>query len=421
MSFSNVLGFALPLLGGGVAHDVAAGAATTAGGGLIPVDVQSEAEPGVELTWTFLSGYRLKTERTTLLLSYTPQLYLRKPNVADVDRPLLLHLGDLSYSTAVSETTTWTTDLSGSIGEASYVTTQRVFDEGSGAVPVSVLKLATVSLSNGVQTKTSGRNALGVSLTTGYRTPIGDYGQIESADGTEIRNEPFPSSYDITLGFFDGYSVTRIDTVGVSVSGGYYGTETDDNGPTNPVAQDLAAGSLGVFWSRPLSERSSLRLESGLTGSRVIESKRFDASPTGSVSYTNTWSSDGVVWTNSLGGGVRGFFDPISITYRPQTFWQYSLFAGWNRKWDVGGSVFASTSLAGTPLEPSQFETYGTLEVPVRYTIAQGLQVQVGGRASVRAPHIEEFGEGDFQTEVTGFVGIAGTLGTDRENGAWLR
>lgn len=412
MSAVGILAFVVPLLGSGVRTDVATGADLSARAGLIPQDASRMGEPGGDGGLTFFAGGRLLSVRTSLRLIYSPRFSVQVPGTIELGRPLVLHSLGAYYDTAIGRRTHFGLELRGSAGEISYSYFNQVATPGTSTVAPSTIPLLITTGSAELDHRTSARNRVSAELTAGYQT------QPEVLFGdTEARS--FPTSFYSDLTLADRYELTERDEISLYLHGGYISAEEEAGEQRGDVGDTTVFGG-GLSLRRELSLRSELTLDGGGDLTYVSEDSALDFVPRIVVSHATNWRGEAQTWRLGSSGGVRGFLDRVSATYRSQGFASVELLGTFGRDWSSGVNFFGFTSLAPAPLSPPQLESAVSLTQSNGYRISPNLSLRFGASGSVRAPHrLEE--DLSSQAEVTGFFGLRYTEGTDRDRGAWLR
>jgi hypothetical protein len=85
-------------MGPGSRVDVAAGARAELNVGRIPVNSIDSSEPGTEEKLELRSGIRWISRTSSFVVKYTPQYYLRLPDILGVGRPLFPRRLDLKLA-----------------------------------------------------------------------------------------------------------------------------------------------------------------------------------------------------------------------------------------------------------------------------------------------------------------------------------
>ncbi len=142
MVSSALLGLCLSLLadvfpvGPGTLVGLATGARAELNVGRIPVTSVDSSSPGTEERITLRSGVRLVSRTSTFSLAYTPQYYLRLPDVLQIGRPLILHSGALDWTARPNRRLTLNWITHSSAGELPNSGLSQVFEPGTGLLKV---------------------------------------------------------------------------------------------------------------------------------------------------------------------------------------------------------------------------------------------------------------------------------------------
>jgi len=411
---SSFLLLTLPFLGGGVRTDLGAAVGMEARAGMIPLQAGQAASPAVNSTVNLLVGGRLRSRRSSLELTYSPELFFQVPGTIELGRPLVLHQGRLSYQNTITARTSAGLSVLGRVGEVSFNNLQDILQPGTGVVQAEVTSLALTTGTLSLNHQTSRRNEIGAEAMAGYQTPL------DSASA--LSPSTLPTSLDTSLALTDTYSLSALDRLGVSVRGGYLISQRDSpTAPSNDLQRLVAFG--GSFsWARQISLRSSITSNAGWAFTYIQELAIVSLVPIAVVNYDVGWGRRNQQWQATFTGGVRGFLDRASATYRPQGFARAQLRGAFGPKWTSNLSLFASTSLAPDPLVPSQYESTASVIQTTNYRVSNRTIFRFGARASLRGNHLN--GSENLlrpQGELTGFVGLRYNLGTSRADGSWLR
>lgn len=439
----EILPFVLPLLSGQTTEFAVAGDAE-AEAGSIPQSGTTAVQPGVQGVLALITGMRVLSERTTFLLNYEPQLLFQIPGTIVYGRPLFFNRIRSSYGTALDKRTALGVTLNAGGGEASYSSLQQVFDPGSGTVDASVSTIVYGDGQIGLDHRTSRLNSVGVAFAGGYRGPW--KANEELAEGETPTAQQIPKSLNASLTLSDIYDFSLRDRGTASLRAGYLNRLEDDDeeldsdapaATVNQINELVALG--GTFaWSRTLSASSAMNYSAGMAFTYALDepedADRLGFVPNATAGYVNNWRTSRWVWNSSVSGGVRGFLDRVSATYRPQGFVNWSLNGAVGRDWRTGLSAFVSTSLSTEPLDPPQYESTFSLEAPTTYRVAHNATLRFGLRMRLRGPHLSELGDKEaedplddstttqptVQALIVGFVGFHYVLGSGESRGAWL-
>ncbi|HSC86080.1 MAG TPA: hypothetical protein VLC09_02370 [Polyangiaceae bacterium] len=393
------------VLGNATVVDWAVGSRGELGGGYIPVNAAADALPAMQAILDLRGGMRLRSPSETLILRTGPRLYGLFPNSVGIDRPLLFYTLDGNYVVRLSPRWTSSLRLSSGIGELSYATLSQVFLPGTGAAATAVIPLAIAALQYDNTWLTSRRNSLTVSAgANGQRWLSSD------APGTDA---PIPNFSAWTLAVTDSYRVTKDHSLSLSLGSDWLlGNTTSDF-----VTLRGWAG-----WTWQTDAQSTFGVRGGADFVHSLEESRNRWLPAASVDYaTRGGDAQHRRWTLHYAGGVRGFFDRFNFTYRPQGFVQFDATIDWDRHWQSGAALFASTSITSEPVAQGFYETFVGLDLPQRYRASTQLDLLFGLRNLLRGPHLSSLDSDSFQGQFIGYIGFDWTDGTDALHGQFAR
>ncbi len=401
---TTTLGLLLGMMSGAPVVDVGAAARGEVGGGYIPVTSQAPAVPAGQGSLELRAGLRLRRPIDTLVLRMGPRLYGLVPNNVGIDRPLVFYSVDGSYQLQLSQR--WKLDalVAGGAGELSYGTLSQVFNPGTGTVSSAVIPLATASAQAGVTWLSSRRNSLSLQLRGGAQRSL--------SDGTGTGSGALPNFFSAGFAVVDEYRATRND--GIALNSTCEWLASSNNG-------DFVFFRNSASWQHRSDAFTTVTL---VAGADVVYSPMPADSrgiPNATIEYATGWGGRAQRWVARYGGGIRGFFDRLNFTYRPQGFVQLDLDANWNRDWQSGLRLFASTSVTDAPFSAGAFETFLGLDLPNARRLSETLDFVFGARSLLRGPHISTFEIETLQGQFTVFAGFAWNDGTDRERGNFMQ
>lgn len=418
MPVVQVLAVALPILGSGVTTDVAVASDVRSGGGLAPNEANEAAEPQAEGAVTVSSGLRIQSRSSVFMVSYSPRLYVELPEALELGRPLLLHQVRSSYATNLSPRTQFDSTLDGGAGELSYSDLSQVFDPSAGVVQGRVIPLLYGDLTLSLNHRASRRHTLGVSSTTGYRGPLED--AAFEGDDEFVSETPLPKSFNTSVTLSDAYAVTSRDGLRFSLRGGYLTSDEQSIAESNVPRESMVLGS-NVAWTRSLNAGSSFGLTTGVAFNYALDLERISMIPNLVATHTTRWRVGRQEWISMLSGGMNGFLDEVTATFRPQGFANWSLSGAIGRYWTTGVNLFGATSLDPEPQQPPQYESNVGLILPSTYRVSLNSILSFGVNGTIRGPHLLDTGALRAQGELTAYVGYRIHFGTDESQGSWLR
>jgi hypothetical protein len=417
------LALLLPVLGSATSADAAVGLQVRDTAGLRPQGPNQKSSMSNFLILTPLGGVRLSSSRTSFVLRYRPQLTFQAPSPIDSFRPLYLHGLVLDYATSASPRLSLRFNITGTFGEISYATQSLILDPGSSTINTTEQRVVRGRGSAGLTYNTSARNSLSFSATGGYQKGISS----PDLDPTQL----VPESFDATLILGENYQISRRVGWTLTTSGTFVQRyqlvyrDIDPNDPTagqelDTVESQVTSASVNTGVGINSGPNSSVSVLGGAAVSRTTSRPDVSVFPTLSVTHSTSYKMLKQIWTNSLQGGVRGFVDAANGSFRPLLNLSWGMSTTIYGSWGVGAQFFASTSLTAEPLVPPTYETTARLSLPFSYQINNQLNVNWGVTGATRRGHLLEINALVPQRELTGFIGIKWTAGTDSTRGSWL-
>src|SRR5690606_554533 len=172
----------------------------------------------MEYSVTTLAGLRIASKQTTFLLRYHPRTYYQIPNIADARRPLYLHQADGMYSTLLSPRLTFGWSGNARVGDITYASLGRTFDEGTTAAAAGRLPLVFLSTNATTSYATGSRNTFSLGSNVSYRSVLNTLEDREDAQVPEILN--------VGMTVSDSVILTRRDQFEVVVGATYSDADT---------------------------------------------------------------------------------------------------------------------------------------------------------------------------------------------------
>ena len=193
-----------------------------------------------------------RARNQTAVLSYSPRLLYRWPNILRLNRPLLLHQVGLQYGRGLTPTWSMFTGLAANIGELDYTTAQQVFGDQQGNLPdASVTSYASIGGTIGFTGLLTPIHRLGFSAGADFRTPYGASTQTDDPDNQALLPQQVSGSGSVT----HGYLVRSTDTLTTTLTGQY--VDFDNRG-----ASYIVSGTYG--WAHQIDSRLTSNVEAGL-------------------------------------------------------------------------------------------------------------------------------------------------------------
>lgn len=334
--------------------------------------------PGAELS--------VRDSNLEMRLDYGPRIFWRRPNLASRDRPLVLHLANLSLATRLTPTVSVTSGASLSAGEADYTLLPQLVGTVQATLPaVANLLVATGRAGLDVQVTRSTR--LGLALEASYRRPIGDV-DAESLAGSLFlqRQTGVQAAPNATV------RISRLDDLLFATPVAYRSFERG----ANFLSVTPQAG-----WRRRLSPTDEVRLSGGVTYSRATydatvatPGTRSTVAPVGSVEMLRLFlRRQGLALQGAVGAMADYYVDPILVVPQKRITTTARFLLSLGDRWTAGIEAALGSTLDPVPPIPGSTippdATYAAVSVPIRYRFAEGAYLEFGGQWSDRAPHTE--------------------------------
>jgi hypothetical protein len=386
-------------VGPGSRVDLATGARAELNVGRIPVNAGSPSESGTEETIVLRSGVRLMSPTSTFSLSYTPQYYLRLPDALGVGRPLLLHDGGLLWLARLSPRVSMNFGLRSSAGELSNSGFQLFFEPGTGRLEASIVPIFRLSSNLGMSALTGKRQTTTVALSGSHNDSLGDSTALTTSD-------------NLALSLSHSIGLSPRTSAGISAQGGYVGRDESDSA--------TVGGQL--FLSQQLTPSGVLRVGVGANQGWALGGSVSWPLPTVDVGYRTRFTGAGQSWNLDVSSGTRAFFDVTSAIYRPQVFLSAGVTGTILQTWTVGSTLTFSADISGSNLTAGGQPTQFRFNVPIGYRISETVRLAFGLRLALSAPPISmwDTSDGTIQDQVSVFVSLDWSAGTDRNRGGWL-
>lgn len=380
---------------GAVSTDVAAGARLETMIGSAPVLPTEPTQAAFAAELTPLAGIELKDHRFRVMLRYSPRLFLRRPNVLGVDRPVLLHRATADERLRISRTVTFRANLSGSIGEVDYVGLSGVLPPTQlSQLNQSVIRLYDIQQTLALDLRASRRWLVSMSGFAGRGGPM------------SFETTALPTHTRAGAGPTIRHFLTRVDELRLPASAEYHRVGTTA----------LAAEMGELDWDRHLSARTGTSLGGGVLASQYLDSSRSGTVlPTGSAAIRHALVDRRDLRIDGrLGVVLRGILNLLAVEYRPVAGLEAALALRSPPHWTANLRSSLYTAATSTPLRTGEPETFFSVEAPVIYTIDPNWSLETGLRSFFRAPHLSR-GFDVEQLQVWGYVAVMGIFGTDPE------
>jgi len=421
--------------------DAAAGADGEVAAGRAPIDLGGDEVNSFTFTLVPGAGLRLRSDTTTLRLTYAPRIFYRLPNALDVSRPLVLHQISLDHTAELTRALTWTNTAQLSFGELDYTGTGLIFPVGtSSALRGAVANVVRVEGQTGIRLLLDRRLTLAWDAAAEYTTSPDDPVTVTIPDPTStpemqlpdltITANPVPDSAQVSTEASLSYALSRDDRVAALGEVTYQWF---------PDTGRYLVLSPGVSWERRLSRRTNMSLAGGIayviTLATVDGDEPSDAiGGTGRFQLGSTlYSSSETTVTSSFSASLDWFFDPLAGTSQPRAGAEASTNITMGDDWVIAPNAGfytvlreASATLGGEDgmtrlVQITPDATMLRAEIPFYYSITRGVGLSFGGRATLRGPALtEDRFRLHEQYELWAFVGLTVRLTTSRDDGSWL-
>jgi len=416
----ETLGLALSqfllLASGSAANDAAIGAGGSGSVGILPGAGSDSSLVRV----TGATGWRRRTRRSSLRLRYRPRLTMRLPAPSGEKRPLLLHQADLRVSSSLSPRVGGSIDGTLAAGAVDYATIDTLFEGSAAANIPAVVRVLRADGGAELRTAVSPRLVWLNALRASYTKPLGD------EDPPDPSNDP-----DDNSGAAVGGGVRKSGIVALrssfhytiesrnSIGAGIEGRHVVSDFPFRVVVLGLRG-----MWGHVPASGQQIAIEGGVNYAAEIGDGETLITPSVSLSYRSSFSRMGEEHTSlAFSLGMRDVLEPLVPTYRSVVFGGMSVGHGIGRRWDLGASVSATTSVLGRSLGPSRSESALAASFPVTYSAGTNLLLSFGLQSSVRisdSRRAQAQGPQGPQVLALAFFGMSAATGTRPRDSMWL-
>lgn len=380
---------------GAVSTDVAAGARAETMVGSAPVVPSEPARASFAAELIPIAGVELEDHRFRIVIRYNPRLFLRRPNVLGLDRPVFLHRASADERLRVSRTVTFRSNLSGSVGEVDYVGLAGVLSRTQlSQVNQSVIRLYEIEDRIGLDVRTSRRTTL---LLDGF---------VGKAGAPNLSSSTFPTHTRVGGGPTLRYLLTRRDQLRLPASMEYHRINTTQ----------LTAETAELGWEHNVSRRTRTTLTGGALASEYVDSQRGTTVypvASASVDFGLVTHRD-----HRLDGrasiGLSPFLNLLFAEYRTLAYTDGGVTFRSPPHWTAAVHASFYTAASATPLPSNQPESFFSAEAPITYTIDRNWAVEVGARSYFLSPHLKN-GFDVEHLQLWGYAAVTGIFGTERE------
>jgi len=395
--------------------DVSGGATAQLQAGRAPPNPGLDPTPAVLAVVTPVARlhWAARARNQNAVLSYSPRLLYRFPNILNLNRPLLLHQIGGRYARGLTPTWSMVTGLAANIGEIDYTTAQQVFGDQQGNLPnASVVSYAAIGANIGFTGMLNPVHRLSLGVGADFRTPYGESSETDDPNSQALLPQQTSGSGTVS----HGYLVRSTDTLTTTLSGQY--VDFDNRG-----ASYIVSGTYG--WAHRIDSRLTSNIEAGLFLSQQTRAPEgFEQRVVGGTPVRPVFSAGlaGRLYnrtrlriTGNFGVSSSAFLDSVAGEVVPRAGASTGVTFFVPPSWTAG--VQANFFTVAT-LEPRDFgedantaqqqETVISFRTPVSYQFRNNsYALEFGSIVSARGPHLRA---GDFQfrqLEVWGYVAVA--------------
>ena len=381
--------------------DVSGGAIAEVRGGRAPVNPALPPEPSVLTVLTPIARLQFasRAHQGGGVLSYSPRVLFRYPNLAELTRPLLLHDARFAYGRAWTER--WRTDFNAraAVGQIDYTTAQSLFGEQQGVLPSATV---TNYLLSGAGFSLVGRvhpnHTIVIQPDFDFRTPILESTEQPTDPNMLALTTVLPRQIGGSLALGHVQMLTPVDSLLTQVGVQY--VDFAERG-----ASYIVSATYG--WGRQITRTLASTVRAGAfatQSTRVPEGITRVAANTPVVPLIvadltgRLYSRANLRITGNFGLSTGAFLDSISGEVLPRAGANAGLLFQLPPRWSVGviASMFTSATLEprdftqeGGATDPAlQQETVISWRTPITYAFRRSYALEFGTIWSVRAPHL---------------------------------
>lgn len=359
--------------------------------GQAPVQAGQDPVAGVAASIAPIAELEYMRLDRQIILDYGPRVLWRQPNALRSDKPLILHVMNLSVTVDATPTLRFIERGSVSYGEADYVALNQIF-AAQGFLP-QVLNIFAVSAGTGLRWDAGRIWRYESMFDVEHREVVGDTGL------TNPDPMPVPPPIDtVTLLSF------RQTNLQLEASGIARVDRRNDLVLTTAVSDRILHNGVDVFavtpqigWRTRLARGTELRFNGGITYAKDLGTVKLVGQsgvvrPVGNVELNALLlGRRGVAWRGVGGLAVDYFVDPFLRAAGPRAVAVVRSLVLFEPNWTAGVEASFATSLRATAPQiggPLADETTVSVALPVRRRLSTHLIGEVGLRWSVRAPRI---------------------------------
>jgi hypothetical protein len=352
-----------------------------ANAGTAPIQPTAPSLPFVGMVGTPRLELRLTRPRREATAHYNPRLFWRKPNAADLDRPIYLHQGGIEHTSRLSRRLTLRDGILAAQGELDYMATNLAFGPAQGAqLDIAIIDFYSVEAFSELTAELDRRHQLVM------RVSGGESGPSEPGPLPTLRRVGVTPELQMKL--------APRDTLAFQLMGE---SLTFDGTP-------LWATGGEVRFTRDTSRTSEVSV---FAGARYVRDTTTSAAlPLAGASGQSVFYQHG---ENRLEGTSSASLSPvldiIQGRYRLGVTTNGALTYFMTRKWSASASYFAFVPVSPDPLVPPQDESVYGMDFPLTYRPDETIALRVGFRQHWRSPHPAD-GYVRNQVQTMGFVGV---------------
>jgi hypothetical protein len=349
-------------------------------------------------------GFMLRTSDSETQTSYAPRFLWNAPNPNDPMRPLILQTLVLTNTYRPSTRSQWQASLRAIYGQEDSVALQQLLP-GQATLP-ALMNIFSGSAGATASWRSTRRTTLAFQLEALHRRSL-DYQSSTVTPATDTA----PTSRATSFGFPTQTTLratpslrtltSRRSSLELSVPVAYYDSFSN-GGPTSAARFLLVQPQ--IAWVDQLSRGSQLSVAAGLSWADIIvrPATYQGSNPVTPIVRMSLRSilvkTRAVVLRSELSAQVSWYLDPVLGTAVPRAPIEARIDATIGQHWNAGAFVNFTTDASWRPLPctPSSTarncgcpdETVVGAGIPIRYTWGQLFFVELGGRFTMRAPHL---------------------------------
>jgi hypothetical protein len=342
---------------------------------------------------------RLLTSATETRVSEAPRFLLRRPNVAQRNRPLYLNTLQAEHKGQRGQRLRWNLQLTSIAGEVDYTVLSQVL--GRQAALPDTLDLLALDGSGWIGWRFSPRLELSTEMGVLRRQPLG----ASSSGAPSVPGVTLPTETDERLEPRLEYAISRRQVAQLRVKLGNYRL-------TGAIRLWAMAAELRLGWSYKITRHHELQLAVGGTVATVEE--RSDPSrpwtsfsPLAGIALVASKPLSQVALLRSRASGeVAWYLDPILGASLPRGQVNADVALEIGPSWLFALNLMAATNISRRPMADSPIETVVSADAPLRYRAGPHWLVELGGRYSERGPHLATPGFSLRQREILGYLAL---------------